>query len=120
MSSAEVPPIKNGLSAAFVSNYQSTSPANNPMSTVQSNGSLPVNRSYSKLVQRIKASYRVKSLFAVKPIEAFIAERENRQEGQSLAERLGVIDLLGYGVGCTVGAGIYSLIGIGAGIAGKP
>uniref|UniRef100_A0A1X7UYV6 Cationic amino acid transporter C-terminal domain-containing protein n=1 Tax=Amphimedon queenslandica TaxID=400682 RepID=A0A1X7UYV6_AMPQE len=69
-------------------------------------------------VRRIKKSYKLKSLFAIKPIEAFNEERENRPEGSSLAERLGLIDLLGYGVGCTVGAGIYSLIGIGAGIAG--
>ena len=46
-------------------------------------------------------------------------ERDARPEGNSLAESLGLIDLLGYGVGCTVGAGIYSLVGIGAGIAGK-
>lgn len=58
-------------------------------------------------------------MFAVKPIEAFLAEREARPEGHSLAERLGLIDLLGYGVGSTVGAGIYSLIGIGVGIAGE-
>ena len=72
----------------------------------------------SRVVERIKKSYNVKSLFTIKPIEAFIEERESRPEGSSLAERLGLIDLLGYGVGCTVGAGIYSLIGIGAGIAG--
>lgn len=71
-----------------------------------------------RVLKRITDSYRIKSLMAVKPIEAFIKEREARPEGSSLAERLGLIDLLGYGVGCTVGAGIYSLIGIGAGIAG--
>lgn len=71
------------------------------------------------VVRRLKKSYKLKSLFVIKPIEAFNEERENRPEGSSLAERLGLIDLLGYGVGCTVGAGIYSLIGIGAGIAGN-
>ena len=70
------------------------------------------------LRSRIRESYKFKSLFAVKPIEAFLAEREARPEGHRLAERLGLSDLLGYGVGCTVGAGIYSLIGIGVGIAG--
>ena len=68
---------------------------------------------------RLTQAYKLKSLFTVKPVEAFLAERESRPKGYSLAETLGLVDLLGYGVGCTVGAGIYSLIGIGAGIAGK-
>ena len=68
---------------------------------------------------RIQRSYRVRSLFSVKPLEKFREEREARPEGQRLAESLGVIDLLAYGVGSTVGAGIYSLIGVAAGIAGK-
>ena len=68
--------------------------------------------------EHLKKSYSLKSLFTVKPIQAFLESRETRTEGSSLAEKLGVIDLLGYGVGCTVGAGIYSLIGVGAGIAG--
>jgi APA family basic amino acid/polyamine antiporter len=72
----------------------------------------------TRVFKRLRKSYRVQSLFTVKPLEAFINERESKPEGKSLAEKLGLIDLLGYGVGCTVGAGIYSLIGIGAGIAG--
>ena len=66
----------------------------------------------------LKHSYSIRSLLTVKPIEAFLESREAKPEGGSLAEKLGLIDLLGYGVGCTVGAGIYSLIGVGAGIAG--
>jgi APA family basic amino acid/polyamine antiporter len=73
----------------------------------------------TRVFKRLRKSYRVQSLFTVKPLEAFINERESKPEGKSLAEKLGLIDLLGYGVGCTVGAGIYSLIGIGAGIAGE-
>ena len=73
----------------------------------------------SNITSRLKRAYRFQSLLAVKPIEAFLAEREARPKGRSLAERLGLIDLLGYGVGSTVGAGIYSLIGIGVGIAGE-
>ena len=65
-----------------------------------------------------KHSYSLRSLFTVKPIEAFLESRDAKPDGGSLAEKLELIDLLGYGVGCTVGAGIYSLIGIGAGIAG--
>ena len=64
-------------------------------------------------------TFHPKSLFTVKPINEFIKQRDARPEGKRLAESLGLIDLLGYGVGCTVGAGIYSLVGIGAGIAGK-
>lgn len=37
----------------------------------------------------------------------------------TLKRALTVVDLLGYGVGCTVGAGIYSLVGAGAKVAGK-
>lgn len=80
----------------------------------QTNGGLK-----SRIINKLKKSYKVEALFSVKPIEAFKAEREARPEGSSLAERLELTDLLGYGVGCTVGAGIYSLIGIGAGIAGN-
>ena len=68
---------------------------------------------------RIQRSYRLRSLFSVKPLEKFREEREARPEGQRLSESLGVIDLLAYGVGSTVGAGIYSLIGVAAGIAGE-
>lgn len=64
-------------------------------------------------------TFHPRSLFTVKPIKEFMEERDARPEGKRLAESLGLIDLLGYGVGCTVGAGIYSLVGIGAGIAGK-
>ena len=69
-------------------------------------------------IQHLKESYTIKSLFTVKPIQAFLESREAKPEGGSLAQKLGLIDLLGYGIGCTVGAGIYSLIGVGAGIAG--
>lgn len=68
--------------------------------------------------QRLKKAYHFRSLVAVKPVESFLVEREARPEGQRLSESLGLLDLVGYGVGCTVGAGIYSLIGIGAQIAG--
>ena len=69
-------------------------------------------------VDHFKHSYSIRSFFTVKPIEAFMEGREKKKEGGGLAQKLGLIDLLGYGVGCTVGAGIYSLIGVGAGIAG--
>ena len=112
----------NGVAKAFNSSflsYKATSSTENKMEAIQNGDSRLKKRSYSKFLQRIKTSYRFKSLLAVKPVEAFIAERDKREEGQSLAERLGLVDLLGYGVGCTVGAGIYSLVGIGAGIAGQ-
>ncbi|KAF0695369.1 Aste57867_13803 [Aphanomyces stellatus] len=40
------------------------------------------------------------------------------EEGTSLKRCLSIFDLICYGVGCSVGAGVYSLIGIGAGITG--
>ena len=69
-------------------------------------------------INEVKKAYRFKSLAAVKPVEAFLVERYARPEGKRLAVSLGLLDLLGYGVGCTVGAGIYSLIGDGVSIAG--
>ena len=72
-----------------------------------------------RTVEKLKVAYHPNSLTAVKPIHRFLSERDSKPKGKSLAEELGFIDLVGYGVGCTVGAGIYSLIGVGAGIAGK-
>ena len=37
---------------------------------------------------------------------------------QGLRRSLGLVDVIFYGVGCSVGAGIYSLVGIGANLAG--
>ena len=37
---------------------------------------------------------------------------------ESLKRSLNVTDLIFYGVGCSVGAGIYSLVGVGARLAG--
>ena len=65
-----------------------------------------------------RTAYHPRSLVSVKPIEKFVSEREISTKGKSLAKDLGLIDLIGYGVGCTVGAGIYSLIGVGVQIAG--
>ena len=60
-------------------------------------------------------------LFRRKPIQDCLEERDNRgsEEGSGLAESLGLTDLLGYGIGCTVGAGIYSQISIGVAAAGN-
>ena len=40
------------------------------------------------------------------------------EDTTSLKRTLGVTDLVFYGIGCSVGAGIYSLVGIGAKVAG--
>jgi len=40
------------------------------------------------------------------------------EDATSLKRTLGVTDLIFYGIGCSVGAGIYSLVGIGAKVAG--
>ena len=62
-----------------------------------------------------------RSLFRRKPIKTCLEERENRgKDGKTgLSESLGLTDLLGYGVGCTVGAGIYSQISVGVRDAGE-
>ena len=74
---------------------------------------------FHRTVDKLIVAYHPNSLTAVKPIHRFLSERDSKQKGKSLAQELGFIDLVGYGIGCTVGAGIYSLIGVGAGIAGK-
>ncbi len=52
-------------------------------------------------------------------MKLFLEDRNNTSGKNKLSESLTLIDLLGYGVGCTVGAGIYSQIGVGVGLAGK-
>lgn len=63
----------------------------------------------------------LRSLVRRKPISVCLEERNERgaNDGSGLAESLGLSDVLGYGIGCTVGAGIYSQIAIGVGVAGK-
>eukprot|EP00586_Coscinodiscus_wailesii_P019575 CAMPEP_0172507804 /NCGR_PEP_ID=MMETSP1066-20121228/206707_1 /TAXON_ID=671091 /ORGANISM="Coscinodiscus wailesii, Strain CCMP2513" /LENGTH=125 /DNA_ID=CAMNT_0013285495 /DNA_START=86 /DNA_END=459 /DNA_ORIENTATION=- len=41
-----------------------------------------------------------------------------QQHQETLRRSLSLLDIILYGVGCSVGAGIYSLIGIGAELAG--
>ena len=67
----------------------------------------------------LSEAYHPKSLFTPKPIDTFIAESKANLKGKRLDRALGLTDLIGYGVGCTVGAGIYSLIGSGVGLAGR-
>ena len=45
-------------------------------------------------------------------------DRGDEEAPISLKRTLGVMDLIFYGIGCSVGAGIYSLVGIGAKVAG--
>lgn len=75
-------------------------------------------------------AYSLDALTRVKPIQQVMRERtaeerqatqmehEKGEEEPHLTKTLGVLDLMGYGIGCTVGAGIYSLIGPGVKIAG--
>lgn len=51
----------------------------------------------------------------VKPLEQF---QQGKHGGTSLKKCLTLVDLIAYGVGCSVGAGVYSLVGVGAQIAG--
>jgi len=45
-------------------------------------------------------------------------QSQQPKETQQLQRKLGLMDIIFYGVGCSVGAGIYSLVGIGANLAG--
>ena len=46
-------------------------------------------------------------------------EQQTSISASPLKRSLSLIDLIFYGVGCSVGAGIYSLVGIGANLAGS-
>lgn len=58
----------------------------------------------------------------IKSAEVVMREHDNidPQAKATLKRALTVVDLLGYGIGSTVGAGIYSLVGAGAKVAGTP
>jgi APA family basic amino acid/polyamine antiporter len=51
-------------------------------------------------------------LTRTKPLKSFDREKN------TLKKCLGLVDLVAYGVGCSVGAGVYSLVGVGAQITG--
>ncbi|GAB9466468.1 hypothetical protein Gpo141_00003842 [Globisporangium polare] len=56
----------------------------------------------------------LRAIQRVKPLEHF----QQGKHGASLKKCLTLVDLIAYGVGCSVGAGVYSLVGVGAQIAG--
>lgn len=57
-----------------------------------------------------------KAILRKKSLDSFSGE--GSVNTQSLKRTLGLSDIILYGIGCSVGAGIYSLVGIGATIAG--
>lgn len=56
----------------------------------------------------------VRAIRRVKPIDHYTRTPPHT----SLRKCLTLVDLIAYGVGCSVGAGVYSLVGVGAQIAG--
>lgn len=63
--------------------------------------------------------FSIKALTRRRPLDsAANAKNDNDDDTMLLHRRLTATDLIFYGVGCSVGAGIYSLIGIGARTAG--
>ena len=69
------------------------------------------------------SSFSVEALTRRRPInktEVSLDGLHTANEGSSnsLKRRLNALDLIFYGVGCSVGAGIYSLVGIGAKVSG--
>jgi hypothetical protein len=65
-------------------------------------------------------AYTLKALLRKKQVEDVLQEIESEERPEkALKKTLSILDLLGYGIGCTIGAGIYSLIGVGALIAGS-
>lgn len=67
------------------------------------------------------SSFTWKALVRRRPIDEHDAEQQHGSSNHHdalLQRRLTATDLIFYGVGCSVGAGIYSLVGIGAHTAG--
>lgn len=58
----------------------------------------------------LRVGKRPTGIWARKSVEAYAAEAEGAA-GPRLQRTLGVVDLVAFGVGCTVGAGIFSLTG---------
>lgn len=56
----------------------------------------------------------LRAIQRVKPLEHF----RTPQHAPALRQVLTLVDLVAYGVGCSVGAGVYSLVGVGAQLAG--
>jgi len=73
------------------------------------------------------SSYSVSALTRRRPLTPTSSYHKNKDEtsnqrqtdaSQNLKRTLSLSDIIFYGVGCSVGAGIYSLVGIGANLAG--
>lgn len=64
------------------------------------------------------SSYTVDALTRRRPLDAGGSGEGEEDSSNYLKRRLTATDLIFYGVGCSVGAGIYSLVGIGARTAG--
>ncbi len=56
----------------------------------------------------------VMTIFRTKPVEDVLAQDEGPQDGPGLRKRLGVFDLVGFGVGVVIGTGIFTLTGVQA------
>ncbi|CAB9499340.1 affinity cationic amino acid transporter 1 [Seminavis robusta] len=63
------------------------------------------------------SSFSVRALTRRRPVTTTPSSTD-AEASQALKRSLNAVDLIFYGVGCSVGAGIYSLVGIGANTAG--
>ncbi len=55
----------------------------------------------------------------IKPIEMIVREMKfGAEKSGALKKCLNTWDLIGYGVGCSVGAGVFSLVGVAAAVTG--
>jgi basic amino acid/polyamine antiporter, APA family len=54
------------------------------------------------------------TIFRTKPVEDVLAQDDGPQDGPGLKKRLGVFDLIGFGVGVVIGTGIFTLTGVQA------
>jgi APA family basic amino acid/polyamine antiporter len=64
------------------------------------------------------SAFSLHALTRRRPLTSQQPQQQQEEQQSGLHRKLGLSDLIFYGVGCSVGAGIYSLVGVGANLAG--
>jgi APA family basic amino acid/polyamine antiporter len=54
------------------------------------------------------------TIFRTKPVDDVLDQDQHKEAGTGLRRRLGVLDLIGFGVGIVIGTGIFTLTGVEA------
>jgi APA family basic amino acid/polyamine antiporter len=63
-------------------------------------------------------AFDASELIKIKPEHTILAEAKDNEDTSGLKRSINLAELIGFGVACTVGSGIYALVGLGAAKAG--